>query len=242
FASADKLRIEGLHHLDEALALKSGAILLTAHFGYGRLIKHLMRLHGYPAWLVGPKVEEKPKHKYSPFAKFVYRKILNMPEFSVNEENDIESNLNIRPLVQKLKNNEILILTADGLRASSLLDVKVIGQIVPMATGSVSLARATGAQILPAFGVDDDEGEIGIKLVIEKPMELTITQNAKEDARVNLQKFGCILESYINRYPHLYRWAKANFFKKRQQFSKVDVADRYAGNFKGKKGFTKTTN
>src|SRR5207244_10746744 len=39
-------RLDGLDHLDEALARGNGAILLSAHFGYGRLIKPFLRLRG----------------------------------------------------------------------------------------------------------------------------------------------------------------------------------------------------
>ncbi len=232
FAYSDRVNVEGLENLTHVLAAGKGAVLLTAHFGYARLIKHLIRLQKIEAWLVGPRVEEKEKNDRSTLTKLAFEKWLKMPTFSANHENDLESTLNVRPLLRKLQQNETLILTADGLRASNLIEVNVLGQKIPCASGSAALARGSGASILPTFVVDDPESEVGVKMVIEPPLDLAKTTDKKCDVKVNLQKFGDVFERYIREYPHMYRWAKSNFFAKRLENSKVDVTDRYAGNFR----------
>src|SRR5207302_6883857 len=53
FAGNESCRLDGLQHIDAALAEGRGVILLSAHFGYARLIKPLLSRRGYRVWLVG---------------------------------------------------------------------------------------------------------------------------------------------------------------------------------------------
>lgn len=235
FAFAKSCPLEGLEHLHAALAEGKGAILLTAHYGYSRQIRHFLRLHNYPAWIVGSQLPKDKPDPLSKFARFLHDRLFKIPEFKVEEENDLPTGLNIRPLVQKLQKNEIVILTADGLRASNVVEGKLLGVRTAFATGSVSLARGTGAKILPAFIVDSGSGLIGLKLCIEPSLPLQYSDNPKEDFKVNLEQFVRVFESYIVRYPHLSRWTKREFFGKRYKALKAVVTDRYSGHFKARK-------
>lgn len=235
YAFARRVPLEGLEHLHAVLAAGKGAILLTAHYGYSRQIRHLLRLHNYPAWIVGSQL---PKDKPDPLSKFgrlLHDRVFKIPEFKVEEENDLPTGLNIRPLVQKLQKNEIVILTADGLRASNVVEGTLLGVRTAFATGSVSLARGTGAKILPAFVVDSGTGLIGLKLCLEPPLALQYTDNPKEDFKANLAKFALVFETYMRRYPQLSRWTKREFYGKRYKALKAVVTDRYSGHFKARK-------
>ena len=53
FAGVETIPIQGLEDLDEALARGKGAILVTAYFGYVRMIKPILRSRGRRAVLVG---------------------------------------------------------------------------------------------------------------------------------------------------------------------------------------------
>ena len=235
FAFAKRCPLEGLQHLDAALAEGKGAILLTAHYGYSRQIRHFLRLHNYPAWIVGSQLPKDKPDPLSKFGRFLHDRVFKIPEFKVEEENDLPTGLNIRPLVQKLQKNEIVILTADGLRASNVVEGKLLGVRTAFATGSVSLARGTGAKILPAFVVDSGSGLIGLKLCLEPRLELQYTDNPKDDFKANLAQFARVFETYMMRYPHLSRWTKREFFGKRHKALKAVVADRYRGHFKARK-------
>jgi KDO2-lipid IV(A) lauroyltransferase len=234
-AYANRCPVEGLPHLDAALRDGKGVILLTAHFGYSRQIKHFLRLRNYPAWIVGSQLPKDRPDPLTKFGRFVHERLLKIPEFVPAEENDLPTGLNVRPLVQALQRNEIVILTADGLRSSSVIEGRLLGVRTAFAAGSVSLARGTGAQILPAFVVDSGEGLIGLKLCIEPPLALQHTANPKDDCRANLERFARVFENYIQRYPHLSRWSKREFFGKRRKALKAEVTDRYAGHFKARK-------
>jgi KDO2-lipid IV(A) lauroyltransferase len=233
FAHSQHCPIEGLHHIDAALSQGNGAILLTAHFGYGRLIKPLLRKRQYPVLVVGPQIVKEPGQK--PSRRRIYRNsLLRLPRFSASKDNDLPTGLNVRPLVDALRRNQLLVMTADGLRASTLVCANLLGELVPFASGPFSLAKGTGAQILPTFVVDSEADAIGIKVVIQEPMAIADTGRPKCDLQSNIDRFAQHLESFIRHFPHLYLYihgAKSNRFKRRLSAMKVDVADRHRGRF-----------
>lgn len=235
FSGLEQCEVEGLEHLDAALRERKGVILLTAHYGYSRMIKHALRQRHYTVWIAGPLIPKDKSKKRTRFANWMFEEVLKLPEFSIMEENDFATTLNVRPLVQALSRNEILMLTADGLRSSNLIEGRILGERTAFATGSISLARGTGAVILPAFGVDSGKGLIGLKVCIEPALGLEWSDNPKEDLRTNLEKFIPVFETYIKRYPHLSRWTRRDFFKKRHKALAAEVEDRYAGHFKARK-------
>ncbi len=235
FAHAHRCPLEGLPYLEAALAQGKGAILLTTHLGYGRLIKYFLRVKGYPVLTVGPKDPKDKSHKMTKFAYFIYYRLLKVPEFSREKENDLPLALNVRPLVQALKKNEILLLTVDGKRSSRLMEVKLLGRRTAFATGSVRLAHETGATVLPVFVVDSNDGWIGMKSIIEPPLELERSGDAEQDVCRPLERYAQLYEDYIHRYPHLFHWRKRDFFSKRRlKALKADVADRLSGQYKTK--------
>ena len=61
--------VEGLEHLDHALARKRGAILATAHLGYPRLIAPILETHGYEVRQVvagGARREKREREEKEP--------------------------------------------------------------------------------------------------------------------------------------------------------------------------------
>ncbi|MCG8606463.1 hypothetical protein MJD09_15950 [bacterium] len=232
FAYASQCDIEGLNHLDSALREGKGVILLVTKFGYPRLIKPLLRRRNYPVLIVGPTMKEKPR-PLTAFGSFLYYKLLRMPEFSRLEDNDIAIGLNVRPLVQALGQNKILILTVDGLRSSNLMKMSFLGGRTVFSGGAFSLARMTGARILPTFAVESDHGLIAIKVCIETPLELVDKGDPKRDDTHMLQQYASIYESYVHRWPHLFYWMGRHLYAKKQHRAlKAKVENRYDGQFK----------
>ncbi len=229
--------IEGLEYLDAALEKKCGAILLSAHFGYGRVISHLLRLHGYKVNLVGVKSDPTFSNRYkkdrqwrrqhrplSMFCKYMHERFqLAKNAYDVC---DLVAHMNVRPLLKALKNNEILIILGDGLHALNFVNVKILNQILPFPTGPMSIANATGTTVLPTFAVDTKNG-LGIKIQIEQPLHIKPTNDSNNEIAEKIHQFAQIYQAYINRYPHLYRWSKDNWFEKRIKQSQKDVSERF---------------
>jgi KDO2-lipid IV(A) lauroyltransferase len=211
FAGRETCEVEGLEHLDTALAAGRGAILATMHFGYGRLIKPLLESRGYTAWIVGrtEPVQVAPK-RFTRVGLLVHSRLLGLPRMRRGTA-DLQAGINLRPLLAALSRNEILILPLDapgthGMgRQGSLRPVPVLGKYIRFASGPISMARGTGTPLLPAFVVDsDDRGGIGIRLDILPPLELQRSDRPHEDMDTNVERFAVVFEDYLRRYPYLF--------------------------------------
>ena len=214
FAGAERVEVEGLHHLDDAFAGGKGAILVTARYGYARLIKPVLRLHGRSVLLVGaPRTKEIwpgiPRSR-TRLGGFVYSRILRLPNRSRWRNTlgtDLPAVMNVRSHVASLARNEALIIVADGRNAQKLRQVSVLGKDVSFAPGPLSMARGTGAPALPTFVIDDLEGtsKLGFRIVIHPPLELQMTSDANADLEVNLVRFAAVYAEQLRAQPRLSR-------------------------------------
>jgi KDO2-lipid IV(A) lauroyltransferase len=237
FSNPKRWPIEGLEHLEAALAPGKGAILLSAHYGYARLIKPILTMHGYKISIVGPKAgfrysrrykqeREQKRSEFTRFAKFMHQRLqVARDSYDVI---DLAANLNIRPLVQVLSRNELLFIQGDGLHAANIVNVEILGRPVPFPQGLMSIANGTGAAVVPVFAVDTPNG-LGLRLVIEKPLRLEKDEaSPREGAVASIEDFARVFESFLKRYPHLYRWPREKWLEKRRERGKRSVAERYS--------------
>ncbi len=226
---------EGLQYLEESLAQGKGTILVSAHFGYGRLIEDLLALRGYRLRVVHPgsnkmsKLEKRRKKQikgYTAFAQFMSRRL--QPRRGLAQREELYAEFNARPLVTALKQNEVLFIVADGLYAMKFVELDFLGRPMPFPTGFISIALATGATVLPIFAVDSSEG-FGIKVIIEQPL-LPDKKNAPARSLTgdSVEKFARLVESYVTRYPHLYGMVTdERGFEGKLARSRRGVAERY---------------
>lgn len=218
FSRSRTFRIEGLSHLDAALAEGKGAILLTAHVGYGRLIKPLLASRDYPVRLVGPKARgtEAPS-RYSRFGGFVRTTLLRLPPRQDEEVADFVAGINLRPHLAALSRNDALVIPVDGEHARSAYPVAVLGRTIRFAPGVISLARASGAAVLPTLAVDAGErvGQ-GIRLEVGPPLPIDASTAPAEA----LLPFVDAVERCLEAYPHLWRWSN-RYLEKHEKGSQL---------------------
>lgn len=224
--------VEGLHYLDAALAQGKGVILVSAHFGYARLVEYILQMKNYKIRVVRSRSEmmnhaEKRQKRlsegFSAFASFMYKR-LKTPEL-VAQEQELFAGINVRPLVKALQQNDILYVLGDGTRAIKFVTLDFFGFQLPFPTGYLNVALATGATVLPAFAVDATDRH-GVKLVIEKPLALVKEEPASPNS--NVESFARVFEDYVRRYPHLYKmFNNEKKIERRLARSRGEVAERY---------------
>lgn len=237
FANPKLWPLEGLEYLQAALAPGKGAILLSAHFGYARLIKPVLCMNGYKVSIVGPKAgmrrsrrqkqeREQKRSEFTRFGKFMYQR-LQVARDSYDMI-DLAASLNIRPLVQVLSRNELLFIQGDGLHAANLVNIEILGQPVPFPQGIMSIARGTGAAVVPVFAIDTP-GDLGVRIIIGKPICFgKDLASAPETGTIHIEAFARVFESFVKRYPHLYRWSREKWLEKRRERGKRTVQERYS--------------
>ena len=107
-----------------------------------------------------------------------------------------------RILLNHLNQNAILCISGDGKTGQKMIPQKFLGRSEFFSTGMVSLAKISGAVILPLFCIREKDG--AIKLVIEKPIKIQKCDNREENLESSIADYVNLLEAYIRRYPDQY--------------------------------------
>lgn len=208
----DPCRVIGLDRLRTSLSAGRGAILWESNgFAYRwaakRILKEnghlLQQVHGYQH-LGGLKTSD-PKGSW--IRGRITRPLINrFEEYYVERIIDLPSDGSVavfRDMRRQLADNKILCIAGDGLTGQKRLGVPYLGQTLHLATGMVSLAKATGAAIHPLFCLPLETG--GSETIIEKRIPIMKAGSANEIARKALEDYAMILEQRVRARPELYR-------------------------------------
>lgn len=206
FMKIDFLRqrvpIEGLEHLEEALSKGRGAILATAHFGNFPLILARLGLEGYP---VGVIIRD-PRHK--PVARFLDRW---RARYNVRTLRDKPRWASVKEALALLRENGILVVHVDVNVSEGGLFVPFFGQWVPTFRGPAMLALRSGTPLLPTFirrlqGLDH-------RLSIHPPVQVQLGGDREEDTWRILLALNQEAEKTIRKYPEQWWWIHRRFRK-----------------------------
>jgi len=108
-----------------------------------------------------------------------------------------------RILLDRLKQNAILCIPGDGWSGKKLLPMRFLGHTKLFSTGMVSLAKISGASILPIFCIQEKNGKTS--LIIEPPILIEIEVGREQVLEKGVLQYVRLLESYIRKYPEQYR-------------------------------------
>ena len=156
----------------------------------------LCQIHGQPhggsqTWLgqkVIRRIRRKAKARLCP-------EIIDIPN---------DSFAYLRDLVSRLKQNGIICIYAFGSLGHKFVHVEFLGTKQHFATGIFSVARMTGASIIPIFCFKDADDTD--HLVLEKPMNLESGGDWDDVLTQVITRYAQILESYIGKYPDQWPW------------------------------------
>lgn len=141
------IEIDGLEHLDEALAAGRGVIFLGSHLNSIGVFMSVMvlRQRGYDIQVALPSDAEL-------FPPSRIGRLLRRRSGSASLKDLLGGffvQLNVRPIVTRLAKNVVIGQTGDGWHSAAFAQVPFFGRTLPFTTGMMSVAQATGATVVP---------------------------------------------------------------------------------------------
>ena len=186
------VEFEGIHHIENALSLGNGAIILTGHFGNWELLAASISTNISP---LTPIVRE----LRSPRINELVTKYRKKAGYST-----IDRNTGVRDALRCLRSNNLLGIVADVDTTVNGVFVDFFGRPAYTPYSPIAFALKTGAVILPSFIIRQPDGSH--QAIIEPPMVLKQTDEKEQDIIENTQKFTKIIETYIRKYPEQWIW------------------------------------
>ncbi len=210
-ATLKQVPIQGIERLHQALKNGKGVILWeSSSFGYRSLAKQILHAHGFSLYQV---------HLENHFGGFLrtekswISEQIVAPFFDRCEKRflaeiiwlDRSGSLAFtRTIQRRLHHNAILCISGDARFGQKQLNLDFLGHLKPFPTGMVSLAKVSGAVILPLFCIQEHDGTP--HLLIESPICIQRKAKREEGLEKAVRQYANLLESYIHRNPEQYRF------------------------------------
>jgi len=184
----------GIEYLDEALKKRKGVIALSAHLGNIPVMLAWLAEKGYPVAVLFKE------GKYLPEG-FLYNLIKSYKIYPIPFRSDREVP---KEIISALNKNMIVFILADQARPG--IYAKFFGKYVQCQKGAFVIAQRKGSPLVPIFIV---RGQNGHEIKIYPEMEL------QKEVEIPIEKYNCLLEELIRKYPEQYYWFHRRFKKMR---------------------------
>jgi KDO2-lipid IV(A) lauroyltransferase len=188
-----ELRVEGLHHLEEADAQGKGVLILCTHVGPFVLLLPTMTNLGFTYTPVTYKAESTPLPRYLTAMHWYGASLGIDPELPVIFPGDDAS----RQIRETLAKGKRVGITIDAPGTSV---VELFGRPAGLGTGMAHFALGTGAPIVPAV-ILDGNGGFKRRLVIHPPLSYEITGEKKDDIAAIMREVVAAGERQIREAP-----------------------------------------
>lgn len=182
--------VQGLEHLDNAIALGKGIAGGSAHFGNFNMFVHLTAVHLHKQHEVVVPVERlKPPAVFDLVTK----------QRAAQGVELVPADAAGRVLLKKLRGGAILGLAIDLDPTHTGPIVNFFGAPAQLPDGAAILAIKFNAPLILAFNRRLDNNKCAV--VIEPPLELERTGDLQQDSRAAVEKIAARMEHWIRQYP-----------------------------------------
>ncbi len=178
-----RVEIEGLEHLDNALKRGRGAVIITAHIGNFEWGACRIAVEGYKIWGLSLVRKNKLVEKF----------------FESNRLSKGFKTLYINRMLnvfRMLKNNEIVAIPSDwDPTGQATRPFKFFGKTAYLPTGALMIALKSGAPLIPSFIWKKDK--YNHFQIVEKPIDLIREGDKETLINKNMEKVLEVMEKYI---------------------------------------------
>ncbi len=181
------VEVNGIEHLQEALARGKGVIFVTAHFGNLDIVSQTFAARGYK--VTTPAEHVKPEVLFRHIVATRSSKGLTI----------IPVDGPLLGLVRALKRNQLVGLVSDLDVTRSGIVVQFFGAPARLPDGHVQLALRTGAALLPAFSLRMPDNRFAA--FTEPAVVLNETGDFEADVRAGVEQTTRIMEKWIATHP-----------------------------------------
>jgi KDO2-lipid IV(A) lauroyltransferase len=184
----NSMNIEGIEHVQEALALGKGVILFSAHLGPFNYLAQWISIKGYQ--VIIPVEHLKDERTLDLTTKFRNsRGVQFLP---------LGGSGPMRTIIKALRNNQLVLITADRAIEGESVEKLFFGEPARLPIGPVSLSQRTGAALVGGCGWQTSRTRIGGKFV---PLTLELTEDERNDTDTVMCALIQRLEKYIKAHP-----------------------------------------
>lgn len=193
-----RMRAEGVHHLDDALAAGRGVILALPHLGAWDFGGAWLASKGYNVSVVVEPVE--PPELFDWFA--AHRRAIGLDVIPLGPDTG-------QQVVTALNANRLVALLCDRDLTGTGVEVEFFGEVTTLPAGPAVLALRTGAALIPtAAYFDATAGHLG---VVRPPMSVGRVGKFREDVVRLTQAVAVQLEELIRVAPEQWHLMQPNW-------------------------------
>lgn len=185
-----RIKLEGIHHLDKALKKKKGVVIFTCHIGNFEWGACRLAVDGYDIWGVSLVRKSQLTNRF-----FEKRRLTKgLKTLYINKM------LNV---FRYLKDNEIVAIPSDwDPTGRAEREFEFFGRKALLPTGALQIALKSGAALIPSFIWR--EGKYDHHQIIGAPIELDRTGDKEEMLEKNMKKVIPVMEKHISE--HIDEW------------------------------------
>jgi len=206
------VEIQGLEHLNAALAKGKGVVAISAHFGSFPLLLSRLALQGY-------KVHTILRHmRDTKLDKLFEEKRDRMHVGSIYTQPRAEC---VNKSLKALRDNEVVFVQLDQNFGTGGVFVDFFGTKAATATGPIVFSMRTGAVLVPMF-IYRVKGARH-KIVIEPGIEVSESGPKEERMLDTITKLTVLIEAYIRKYPHEWGWIHKRWKARPKEEIKTEV-------------------
>lgn len=181
------IKLENMHHFDDALSKGKGVIVLSAHLGNWELGGVAIAQLEYPFWVVALPHKNKKVNAF--FDAQRNRKGVNV----------IAMGKAVRSCIFEFRKNHMVALVGDRDFNEKGIVLDFFGKPMHFPEGPAALSLMTGAPIVPGFMLRNADDSFTLR--IEKPIEFSPSGDKVKDLAGLITVYKKVMEDYIRKYP-----------------------------------------